>query len=29
MEAPAGTTYEFGPFEVNAVSGELLKRAGG
>jgi eukaryotic-like serine/threonine-protein kinase len=26
VEAPAGTTYEFGPFEVNAVSGELLKQ---
>jgi DNA-binding winged helix-turn-helix (wHTH) protein len=25
VEAPAGTTYEFGPFEVNAASGELLK----
>ena len=26
MEAPAGTTYEFGPFELNAVSGELWKQ---
>jgi eukaryotic-like serine/threonine-protein kinase len=25
MEAPVGSTYEFGPFEVNPVSGELLK----
>jgi DNA-binding winged helix-turn-helix (wHTH) protein len=25
VEAPAGSTYEFGPFEVNPVSGELLK----
>jgi DNA-binding winged helix-turn-helix (wHTH) protein len=25
MEAPVGSTYEFGPFEVNAASGELLK----
>jgi eukaryotic-like serine/threonine-protein kinase len=25
MEAPVGTTYEFGPFEVNPASGELLK----
>ena len=26
MEAPAGTTYEFGPFELNGVSGELWKQ---
>jgi DNA-binding winged helix-turn-helix (wHTH) protein len=26
VEAPAGTTYEFGPFELNAVSGELWKQ---
>jgi eukaryotic-like serine/threonine-protein kinase len=25
MEAPVGSTYEFGPFEVNPASGELLK----
>src|SRR5271155_5766365 len=25
MEAPVGSTYEFGPFEVNQASGELLK----
>jgi eukaryotic-like serine/threonine-protein kinase len=25
VEAPVGSTYEFGPFEVNPVSGELLK----
>ncbi len=25
MEAPVGSTYEFGPFEVNPLSGELLK----
>ena len=26
METPAGTIYRFGPFEVNAASGELLKQ---
>jgi DNA-binding winged helix-turn-helix (wHTH) protein len=26
VEAPAGTTYEFGPFELNAASGELWKQ---
>ena len=26
METPAETTYRFGPFEVNAASGELLKQ---
>jgi eukaryotic-like serine/threonine-protein kinase len=26
VEMPAGTIYRFGPFEVNAVSGELLKQ---
>jgi len=25
VEAPVGSTYEFGPFEVNPASGELLK----
>jgi DNA-binding winged helix-turn-helix (wHTH) protein len=25
VETPVGSTYEFGPFEVNPVSGELLK----
>ena len=25
METPVGSTYEFGPFEANVVSGELLK----
>ena len=25
MEAPVGSAYEFGPFEVNPGSGELLK----
>ena len=25
MEAPVGSAYEFGPFEVNPASGELLK----
>lgn len=25
MEAPVGSTYEFGPFEVNPAAGELLK----
>jgi eukaryotic-like serine/threonine-protein kinase len=25
VEAPVGSTYEFGPFEANVVSGELLK----
>ena len=26
MDTPTASTYQFGPFEVNVVSGELLKQ---